>query len=927
MRDTFRSMRLAVLVLVGAMGLWLALPPVASVLIERWLEQQGYEAVVVQLGRPGLRSMTASTISLTQRLTGEVVTLSLKESQVQYTLLGLLAGHIDLIVLPDLSVEIRTAHDGFDSAQVSGEETPPDAPDSFLNVLTASDFVQRLPLLPCDELHIGQMRIFREQATGPLQTVMMTGTIKQERGALVAEVLLQGADTIPYELRVTGHSASDMLLQLRAAQPGAAPIVLWRSESVRKEAQVQLKGVVEVNAQELAPFLALAVPIGSEWQRVSGSVTVHWAGTAASGVPVASLWSDIGTEVQASVQVSATIPELKGFGQDIVIKMTGTLSGNARRVQWAITPGTLVTAMVNVGKMQAVNAWHKVIPSGLQPVVVWSPREANGELFWSASPSRFTATGPLTVSYGSPKGTARVNLVAEQLSGHGRHIDRAEGSFHIDGNLPGAISERWGVKEAAGDIRGTVTLSGSGVRASILPRSSAAFAQFRQDSLSAARGTVQLSEPLPVQFDIATGRWDLGPAMFSLRIPQIRSGDRQVTMQHATVNLEELGGSAAAWKAQVTATFQDVVLIQSGRRSLPADLTIRAKADPVGIKAEVHAHSQEKAVALSAQLEHALATGRGTLRGTLGPVIFDRAQFRLRQLLSPWSSPIDVTDGSVAVAFDAAWAEDAQHHVRLQTGSAEIVAVNAAGQYGEITFAGLNTKMNVVAKGQERIATSRPAEITIASVNTGVEVTNIALTVQGEWDLREALPVVEWRALSCELLGGMVTSQGVRADLANPPYAFTLIVRQLDLQKVLSLEQQKGLEGTGLLDGSIPVTVTAHGVSVKNGQFEARPPGGVIRYRGSPEATKAVTQANANMQLVLQAINNFHYNVLQVGAQYADDGTLNLMARLEGRNPDQKKGPPIHFNLTVQENIPALLKTLRLVQDIEESMRKKFVKP
>jgi hypothetical protein len=154
-----------------------------------------------------------------------------------------------------------------------------------------------------------------------------------------------------------------------------------------------------------------------------------------------------------------------------------------------------------------------------------------------------------------------------------------------------------------------------------------------------------------------------------------------------------------------------------------------------------------------------------------------------------------------------------------------------------------------------------------------------------------------------------------------------LIVRQLDLQKVLSLEQQKGLEGTGLLDGSIPVTVTAHGVSVKNGQFEARPPGGVIRYRGSPEATKAVTQANANMQLVLQALNNFHYNVLQVGAQYADDGTLNLIARLEGRNPDQKKSPPIHFNLTVQENIPALLKTLRLVQDIEESVRKKFVKP
>jgi hypothetical protein len=920
-------MRLAVIVLVGTIGLWLALPSVASVVIERWLLQQGYEGVTVQLGRPGLRSMTVPNIALTQRLTGEVVTLSLKESRLQYTLLGLLAGHIDLIVLPDLSVEIRMAHGSSDGARSPGEEVPPDAPDSFLNVMTASDLVQRLPLLPCDELHLGQMRIFREQATGPLQTVMMTGMVKQVRGALVAEMLLQGTDTIPYELRVTGQSASEMLLQLRAAQPSAAPIVLWRSESVRKEARVHLKGVVEVNAQELAPFLALAVPIGSDWRRVSGSVTVHWAGTAPPDVPVASLWNDAGTEVQASVQVSAALPELKGFGQDIAVKMTGTLSGNARRVQWAITPGTLVTAMVNAGKVPAVHAWPELVRSRLQPLVIASAGEINGELFLTASPPRFTATGLLTVSYGSPKDPVRVELVAQQLSGYGRHIEQAEGSFHVEGNLPGAISERLGLKEAAGDFRGTVTLSGSGVRGAILPPSSATFAQFRQDPLSVARGTVQLSEPLPVIFDVATGRWGTGSAMFLLRIPQVRMADRQVTTQQATVKLEELEGSAAAWKARATAILRGVTLIQPHSQSLPADLTVRMTADPVVIKADVQAHSQDKTVTLAAQLEHTLTAGRGTVRGTLGPVIFNRAQFRLRQLLSPWSYPIDVTDGSVAVAFDATWAEDAQRHVGMQTGSAEVVIGDLAGQYGEITFAGLNTKVNVVAKGYERIATSHPVEIKIASVNTGVEVTNIALAIQGEWDLREVLPVVEGRDFSCELLGGTLTSQGVRADLAHPPYAFTLMARQLDLQKVLSLEQQKGLQGTGLLDGSIPVTVTAHGVTVKDGQLEARPPGGVIRYGASPEAAKAVTQANANMQLVLQALSNFHYNVLQVGAQYADDGMLNLKARLEGRNPDQKKSPPIHLNLTVQENIPALLKTLQLTQDIEESVRKKFVKP
>ena len=254
--------------------------------------------------------------------------------------------------------------------------------------------MQRLPLLPCDEVRIEQLKIFREQATGPLQTVMMTGTIKPQRGAVVAEMLLQGVDTIPYELRVTGESPADMLFQLRAAQPNAAPIVLWRSESVRKETQVQLKGVMEVNVQELAPFLALAVPIGPEWQRANGSVTVHWAGTAASGVPVAALWKDSGTEVHATVQVAAALPELKGYGKDISVKATGTLSGNALLVHWTVTPGTFVTAMVNAGTMPASTVLHGLLLSELQPVVIGSAQDLQGELFWTESPPRFTARLP-----------------------------------------------------------------------------------------------------------------------------------------------------------------------------------------------------------------------------------------------------------------------------------------------------------------------------------------------------------------------------------------------------------------------------------------------------------------------------------------------------------------------------------------------------
>jgi hypothetical protein len=344
------------------------------------------------------------------------------------------------------------------------------------------------------------------------------------------------------------------------------------------------------------------------------------------------------------------------------------------------------------------------------------------------------------------------------------------------------------------------------------------------------------------------------------------------------------------------------------------------------VKAEIQTRGRDHPVKLAAQLEHDWSTGHGTAHGVLDPVVFDRTMFRLAQLWSPWPFPGDVTGGNVAGTFDWRWTANGQQ-LQVQGGSADLVVDRLGGHYHDVVLTGLSTKLNLAFEGIERISVSRPAEVAIASIQTGVEVTDLTMTVEGEWDLRERLPLVEVRNIHSVLLGGTATSQGLRADLGHPPYGLTVLVRELDLHKILSLEQQKGLQGTGILDGSIPVTVTPQGLSVKDGSFEARPPGGVIIYAASPEAARAVTQANANMQVVMQALSNFHYNVLQVGAQYAESGTLQLQARLEGKNPDQKKSPPIHFNVTVQENIPALLRSLRLVNDLEDSMRNRFSKP
>ena len=153
---------------------------------------------------------------------------------------------------------------------------------------------------------------------------------------------------------------------------------------------------------------------------------------------------------------------------------------------------------------------------------------------------------------------------------------------------------------------------------------------------------------------------------------------------------------------------------------------------------------------------------------------------------------------------------------------------------------------------------------------------------------------------------------------------FLVKIDQLQLAEILKLEQQEGLDGTGILDGSLPVHVSMEGAQIEKGTVRARPPGGVIYFQASPETAQTLAQYNVNMDIVLEALKIFHYDVLEVEINYDQDGRLVLQLKLQGKNPEFKKGRPIHFNLQVEENIPALLKSLQITKGIEEQIEKLF---
>jgi hypothetical protein len=356
------------------------------------------------------------------------------------------------------------------------------------------------------------------------------------------------------------------------------------------------------------------------------------------------------------------------------------------------------------------------------------------------------------------------------------------------------------------------------------------------------------------------------------------------------------------------------------------DWKVRFAADQAGIKADLRIDSPLRASLVTAEIVQPFAAGQGTLHGMIGPIVFGGDDQRLSRLITGSPVPIEIVDGRLASTIDASWSGglgEPPRDFKLVSGTIKVVADKLSGQYDEYVLKDVNTTMALRADGLESLTIVEPASVTIGSVQTGIEITNMATLLQGSWKFPDGQPVIEAKDFRCELFGGVITSPGIQADFSHPPHHTTLALRDLDLAKVLSVEHNEGIQGTGTLYGMLPVSITSGGVTVKDGMLTALPPGGIIRYGSAPESSKVISETNTQLHLVAQALNNFHYTLLRVGVDYSESGTLLLTARLEGRNPDLKKIPPVNFNLTVQEHIPALLKSLRLVDDIQDAVERK----
>ena len=919
-----RYQRIVVLALTGLISIYLLVPLLVSYGVTQWLSRQGYRNVIVQLGYPGWQELSIPVVSFQLDLGDEVLMVSLTNVQVQYQFPDVLHGRVSRVVLPYLAIQmLNNLERSFDGVG-AGVNVSDEGSGSPWNVLTAGDLLRRIPVLPFEEVQLNQVTVFREQATGPLRRVSIQGVVEQRDGELGGRLSFQGRETASYTLSLTGHSATTWAATLVSQRPQAAPILTWQSTAQARDGQVQIEGKLEINVRDLAPFIALAVPIGPELSQVSGHVAVAWTGMAPSSAALSALRESPESLFQGSFQATVALPELKGVAKQIALSSSGSFSGSPARLGWTIDPGVLGTATVNMQPRLVQDVVKSVLPRGDQPIRIEQRQPLQGTLYWAESPIRLTVDGPVHVSYGTATGPLVVEVDAVHADLVGQDLVSAEGEFHLRGLVPSSVTAGVSVREVRGELWGRVVLKQRVVKGILHVPSMITVKQFQEGRVAMSSATIEVAVPIPVRCVLESARCTAGPGTLQIGAQDIRLAGYDVKLTEATVTLESAESVGNSWTSQGNITLAGVRV-----ERLPVPLPtsawqVRFAANQAGLKADVRGDLSGREGVVTATVAQSFGGGEGSARLVLGPVQFDAGANSLQKWLPGLPTSFDITAGRLTASTDVVWAsgrsKDAKSDAR-QPGRITIQADQLSAGVRGMAIQGINTTLDFDLQGFELLRSSLPAVVRVAAIQTGVVLTDVSVTADLQWLLSDLWPVLDLKDIQASLFGGSLTSPGLHLDLAKPPHRLVLSLRRCDLAKLLSLEQQKGLQGTGLLNGTIPLTVTAKGVSVKDGMVEAEAPGGVIRYQPSPESAALLTDADSSMTLVAQALSNFQYTILKAVVQYAEDGVLQLAAQLEGRNPDMKKSPPIHFNVNVQENIPALLQSLRLVQDIEESLQ------
>jgi len=436
-------------------------------------------------------------------------------------------------------------------------------------------------------------------------------------------------------------------------------------------------------------------------------------------------------------------------------------------------------------------------------------------------------------------------------------------------------------------------------------------AQVRLPDLSLA---VERGDASPLLVQIESGPIDIestgtpaGPVRFTaatsvgaLEIPEL-----SLLTQNAEVNFSGITGgeinarlhggtvSHAAENPFYTPLRPDLHMIQSG--------------DHISFDGDLHGAGD--LLTISVRGEHDLAIGGGNMRFLVEALSFGPGG-ATESSVSPLLASMENLGGLVDGEANFSWSErgvDTSGRLKL-----EQMSFRRSG----MTIEGLATELTL-----DRLLPPRslPSQIlTIRRIDTGFTELD-SLDLRFKLDTTEdGTPRVYADTLSMNIAGGRIVAQGGTIDPTTGESNIPLRAENLDLAQLLAHIGLEELTGEGQLNGMIPVSIGVNGASIEGATLQAGS-SGIVAYR-SERAREALASGGDAVNLMLDALEDFHYDSLGLTLSKPVAGDTEVRLRMEGHNPGVLEGHPFDINISLTGDADPLLEALLAGQQLSNDL-------
>jgi hypothetical protein len=290
--------------------------------------------------------------------------------------------------------------------------------------------------------------------------------------------------------------------------------------------------------------------------------------------------------------------------------------------------------------------------------------------------------------------------------------------------------------------------------------------------------------------------------------------------------------------------------------------------------------------------------GKATFQ-TTGPLVMSENSNLLRLIQAP-TLPVTLQQGALTLSALCSWSQTQKPE--LQT---TIDFTDGRGLLFASPFSGLSIQQHL--QLLPNIRSFKSGTIRLTRLQAPAPVENFLLQSDLTPAARGTIPLLHIKQAEAALFGGTIQLADCSYDHNRPQSTCTVRINDIDLPKIVALQNTKGLSVSGRVTGNLPIHFLPEGIRIAHGQLQNSSQGGIIRYQPAGGAAQSAGLSS----YALKALEEFHYQRLAAQVQYLPNGSLIINLQLQGKSPNLDATRPVHLNINTEQNLLSLLKSLQ----------------